>query len=101
MEGRIQAVAAVVAALILAGCSTRPVIQPTRTITLTKAVWIKLDPSLYSSLPLPEFPEDPVTNQSVNDYRRAAEQIIVQCNLDRAAISSTQGASNATGNDGQ
>lgn len=77
--------------MMLTGCAGDSLImEPTRTITLTRAAWIQIDPALYEPLAMPPFPTDPVTNGDLNDYKRAAEQVIMRCNLDRMTISTTQ-----------
>ncbi len=76
-----------VAVILLAGCASDGVnLQPTRTITITKAVWTPIPARLTEPLALPDFPGEPVTNADLNDYRRAVEQIIYRANQDRLVL---------------
>jgi len=72
--------------LVLAGCGQGLKVRPTRTITLTKLAWLPVDPAYTEQIELPPFPEEPVTNQKLNDYRRALELLIDRVNADREAI---------------
>lgn len=81
-----------VAAACIAGCGDQAVkIRPTEVLERPAPVVLDIPDAWIAPLELPPFPDRPVKNGDLNEYRAACELVIEAANADRRSIRILQG----------